>query len=476
MDLVSSTIALGAAGAGGDPGTYFFSWFGDYNQNSVFGYKHAVSPVDDGGFFVTFNGNQFSVSGGPANSAQRLGIAHIDKDGVYQWARLIGSSTQYDNFQYEPFDCVCDSSGNVYATGASDGGSSYLDCFITKYNSSGSHQWNKRHYTGDNGEAFVAVGYDPNNDKIIAIGQSIQSVSGAGQYQALFVSYNLNGSENYAKIYSGSNLNLQRHNGFVKSNGEILHACVDENGSPYPAVISKVSNTGTVVWSKLYSNSSGNQFGGGVWGDSSNNVYVGIHNEYWSSSATGHTAIAKLTNLGATTWIKTLSITGVTKGRPTQSISVDADGNVYFAGTVRFSGDNEDTGVYGKLNSSGALQYCRKLGQVTNGSFTITEIIHDQDQSITISGNCADSYGYAGTYLMRIPDDGSVTGNIVTSSSGPNQTIPHASVSASTSNSSISLTSVNCNSTNSNMSAGDANMSQWSGFSSGLDSSTVVFP
>ena len=105
----------------------------------------------------------------------------------------------------------------------------------------------------------------------------------------------------------------------------------------------------------------------------------------------------KLTTNGTVTWAKTLTISGMDYGRPTECIAVDDDGNVYFGGSVRMTGDNEDTAVYGKLNSSGVVQ-CRKIGPVTNGGFSI-KFLHDQDQSIVFI-ICSDSNGYNGAYVM----------------------------------------------------------------------------
>ena len=114
MDLVSSTIALGAAGAGSDPGTYFFSWIGDYNANSLIGGKCCISPQEDGGFFVTGDANQLTGDGTTV-SANRMVIMHIDIDGVYQWGRMIGSNTQYNNIDYAPWDIAADENNNCYA-------------------------------------------------------------------------------------------------------------------------------------------------------------------------------------------------------------------------------------------------------------------------------------------------------------------------------------------------------------------------
>lgn len=472
MDLVSSTVALGAAGSGGDPGTYFFTWIGDYNTNSLIGGKCCISPQEDGGFFVTGDANQLTGDGTTV-SANRMVIMHIDIDGVYQWGRMIGSNSQYNNIDYAPWDIAADENNNCYAVAnVYNYPTTFADCFITKFNSSGTHQWDNRLYTNYNGERFDTIGYDPSTQKVIAVGQNQRQVSSTGQYKPLFVRYNTNGTVDYQKVYTGTNLNIENNRGFVKPNGEVMHTGYDSNSSPSRAVVAKVSNTGAVVWVRAFS-SSGFQRGASVTADSSHNVYWGIANSQSDPNASGDDVIMKLTTNGAVTWAKNLTISGMSYGTPTECIAVDDVGNVYFAGYVRFTGDSEDTAVYGKLNSSGVVQYCRKIGPVTNGSFTIRKLIHDQDQSIVFSGNCSDSSGYGGTYVMRLPDDGSITGNIVTSSQGPNQTIPHTSITASVSNNSTSLTALTCSTYSGNMSAGSASRTVFPSIS--LDSSTKVF-
>ena len=177
-----------------------------------------------------------------------------------------------------------------------------------------------------------------------------------------------------------------------------MHTGYDSNSSPARAVVAKISTTGAQVWVRAFS-TSGTQEEVQVLLLMSNNVYWKITNDFGDPNATGDNVFFDMTTNGTVTWAKTLTSLAWTMVRPDRIIAVDDDGNVYFGGSVGTTGDNEDTAVYGKLNSSGVVQYCRKIGPVTNGRVSIKKFLHDQDQSIVFSGTCSDSNGYNGAYV-----------------------------------------------------------------------------
>lgn len=108
---------------GGSTESYWFAVIGDANNNG----GNDVAIDNDGNVYTS------GVSDGD------IFVIKHDKDGTEQWQRLIDTNSS------ERIGIGLDSSNNVYVVGDTDESPSQgsLDFHITKFNSSGTEQWQK---------------------------------------------------------------------------------------------------------------------------------------------------------------------------------------------------------------------------------------------------------------------------------------------------------------------------------------------
>lgn len=140
MDLLSSTVALGAASGISDDYWFSLHW---NNNNSQF--KLEYLDVDSSGNIVlTGNSQQSDLYGTLPNNHKATAHKLDGTDGSSIWHRFASHQTTYKNSYY--FQITSDDSDNVYINGmrpsiasGSDAGNQSMA--ILKFNSSGSLQW-----------------------------------------------------------------------------------------------------------------------------------------------------------------------------------------------------------------------------------------------------------------------------------------------------------------------------------------------
>ena len=120
MSIVSQSIFLGFGISSSD--AYWYATIGDSNSNA----GNDVAIDSDGNVYTS----------GVSNSD--IFVIKHDKDGTEQWQRLINTNSS------EQIGIGLDNSNNVYVVGDTDESSQgSLDLHITKFNSSGTEQWQK---------------------------------------------------------------------------------------------------------------------------------------------------------------------------------------------------------------------------------------------------------------------------------------------------------------------------------------------
>ena len=120
MSIVSQSIFLGFNNSSSD--AYWYAVIGDSNSNG----GNDVAIDSDGNVYTS----------GVSNSD--IFVIKHDKDGTEQWQRLINTNSS------EKTGIGLDSSNNVYVVGDTNVSSQgSLDFHITKFNSSGTEQWQR---------------------------------------------------------------------------------------------------------------------------------------------------------------------------------------------------------------------------------------------------------------------------------------------------------------------------------------------
>lgn len=169
-----------------------------------------------------------------------------------------------------------------------------------------------------------------------------------------------------AKFDPNATLSWQK---YVPTAGGSARHAVDSAGNIYGAAggyIYKYDASGTLLWQKSI-NASGQTTTGSVYVDSSDIPYFAGGTLMSAGYTRG--VIVKLTTAGAITWQRYFTQTTVS-GDTTQArgAAIDGSGNVYVAYTHFTSSSGAVYGLLAKYNSSGTIQWQRKLAVgVTDG-------------------------------------------------------------------------------------------------------------
>ena len=167
-----------------------------------------------------------------------------------------------------------DAQGNVYVTGNSDGGASYIDYATIKYNSNGGLLWVRRYNGSANGEDRPRALALDNQGNVYVTGESV----GAGSYHDyLTIKYGPTGQRLWAKRYKGTaNASDVATALAVDAQGNVyVTGDAQEAGSSPNYTTIKYSPTGVRLWTKRYNGpENGYDAARALAVDAQGNVYV----------------------------------------------------------------------------------------------------------------------------------------------------------------------------------------------------------
>ncbi|MCA3304130.1 MAG: SBBP repeat-containing protein, partial [Roseomonas sp.] len=185
---------LGTRGAASARGFGFLSlgksfWIatlgGASNDN---GYGIAVDSA--GNCYVT--GDDLTTNPG---SIEML-ITKYDKSGVIQWQRVLGGVNNDRGY-----GIAVDSSGNCYVTGlTASAGAGNSDVLITKYNASGTIQW-QRVLGGASVDYGYSIAVDGSGNCYVT---GITTSAGAGNEDLLIAKYDTSGTIQWQRVLGGT--------------------------------------------------------------------------------------------------------------------------------------------------------------------------------------------------------------------------------------------------------------------------------
>lgn len=255
-------------------------------------------------------------------------------DGSLKWiARYNGPAGDYDKAN----SIDVDTTGNVYVTGVSDGGSSgsgspHFDYATIKYNNSGTVQWIRRHNGTDNAlDEAKSVKVDLVGN-VVVIGRSKNSGSSDDYFT---IKYTSSGDTVWHNKYNGTGNNTDIANQVAVDHlGNIFVTGKSFGGSTndYDIVTIKYNSSGDSIWIKRYNGeASGIDEGIQVTVDAGGNSYVAGYSS-GTTTAFDFTTI-KYTETGAEEWVAKYSNGGAAgSSEETSGIFVDEHSNVYITG------------------------------------------------------------------------------------------------------------------------------------------------
>lgn len=274
-------------------------------------------------------------------------LVKYSSSGTLQWQRILGGVSNES-----PFSLSVDSSNNIILAGSSNSTSASMDCFIAKYNQSGTLQWQK-YFGGSDNDAFRGVAVD-SSDNIIACGYGYDV--GATRYSIYLVKYNSSGSLQWQKDLEGSSL---------------------EHDIGYSMALDSIGN--------IIIGGSTASFGSG-----SNDI-----------------AVIKCNSSGTPLWGRVIGGIDTDVGF---DVCVDRQNNVVVCGYERSTNTPIYNAVVAKYDSSGTLQWKRSIGTGV-GNFYAYGVVTNSYDSIILGLRATDPVTSSTNHMIaKLPSDGSGTG------------------------------------------------------------------
>ena len=300
--------------------------------------------------------------------------------GQSYWVALAGNtSVDYG------FGVATDSADNIITVGASDSGGTY-NGIVIKQNPAGGVIWEVALGASSRNTIFGSVCVDT-SDNIIVAGYTLADTP-TSTYKIFVAKFNSSGTLQWSKSFYGTLGANGARSVAVDASGNIaVSAYVQKNATYSDAAVLMLNSSGTLQWQrKLVGAYEGD--GTGVSFDSSGNVFVVGY--YWKQTSGGIRSafLVKYNSSGTFQWKTGLEITG-SNSQFFNGIDIDASGNIYVAGATG------PTATYlsqvAKYNSSGTLQWNRRINLLTSGIDVGNSISVSSDGSVyaTISANSA---------------------------------------------------------------------------------------
>ena len=302
----------------------------------------AVPSADSFGSGVAVDSsNNIYICGYGGSTTVSAYIAKYDSSGTLQWQRSLGTSSKITY----GYSIAVDSAGSgVYVVGNSNATLSGSDARITKYDTSGTLQWQYRLYTPTTGsEVFRGVAVDTSGNTYISGYNFNSSVSNNSM---LLVKYNSSGTIQWQRRLDsagGDDLGI----GAATDSSSNAYICGYGTGSVYFS-FAKYNSTGTIQWQRWLTGSAGEAYG--ITADSSGNVYV-CGQTYGTGSKV---LIVKYNSSGTIQWQRSITTNDASPVDIARSIYVDAAGT-----TITITGTSAKNGInrlfVAKLPADGSL-------------------------------------------------------------------------------------------------------------------------
>ena len=314
------------------------------------------------------------VGGTAYDTANYILLAKYNPFGSLQWQRKIFQNTSSNG------RVSVDTSGNIYIVGTANNGTDNYAA-ILKYNSSGALQWQRKlsHPSG--------LGFTPNGMAT----DSSSNVYVIGTYGtlsfAVIAKYNSSGVIQWQRRY---NVGAVTQEGYGVAVDSSLNVYTVGNNAGFS--INKYDSSGAIQWQRFL-DASGS--GRSVTVDSSNNIYVcGVGD-------TNKILLARYNSSGVIQWQRTL-VDSASANNAGNFITTDSAGSVYLCGTL-WDGSSTYM-VVAKYNSSGAIQWKRKIQQGGTNGLGITV---DTSGNLYATGSANDGVGYF--FTVKLSSDGTTT-------------------------------------------------------------------
>lgn len=370
-------VMMASAGGGGG------YWITDYQTaNNFYTYAYWMD-FNSSGNVVAVNRDEDSTNG----NILSIGIFDVNDGSNLDYGKISEN-------QLRPECIFADSSDNYYIVGWQDGGSGNNErSRVYKVNSSLTFQWGRETYGSNSTHPTRVWGGTFNGTNIYACGQR------SSNNQGLFMSYDTSGTLRYAHAI-GSTYNKLRGATFLGS--QQYYVGKSENATNDPAYFFGVTDNATATVQKHIDGGGGYYTNGCNLAARGSNIYVA--GNYYSPR---RAFVVKLDTSGNVSWDRQFGV-NAQLGENTVHVAVDSSDNVY----VVYSENGNVTTIISKLNSSGTLQWSRKLTH-SSGAATPQNVQIDSNDDLFVCGQSGGAFSGstdASAWIAKLPNDGSLTG------------------------------------------------------------------
>lgn len=360
------------------------------------------------GVAIDSDGNVYSTGAYISAGWQVAIITKHSPSGTLLWQRALKTA---NNFAVLPNGIAVDSSNNVYVTGSfTNSSNTYNITFVTKYNTSGTIQWQRTLDNTKDGNSYsIAVDSSAN----VYITGTFRNASNG--VNAFIAKYNTSGTIQWQRALTDTNSAASQSDipyGITTDPSNNVYVTGYQRGAT--TFVTKYNSSGTIQWQRFLSVSGFTSYGGwGIDADSSGNVY--ITGNYYSGGAAQYSIfIAKYNTSGALQWQRTLQNTDAGSAPQSYGLacSVDSAGNVYVTGRF-LNASNLNNAFIAKYNTSGTIQFQRRLrdNNATASQQTFGFGITVSSNGIIYGvGYFRNSSNGLNAFITKLPTDGTKTG------------------------------------------------------------------
>ena len=208
-------------------------------SNSDKGYPIYIEKTNNG-YIVSSNSKAY------ASSLGALVILNLDLNGSIIWQKKISNSTNYSNSRF----IGTDNQNNILVSGSYAFNSAGTDdAYLMKIDAiNGNLIWSTTFGTNTLDHSYNTIETDDGG----YLYGSHSHAFGIGTSAKLIIKVNANGQYQWAKTYDNSN-NEAFYTYKLTPDGNILALGIEGNTNAFDINITKLSNTGSVIWSKNYS-------------------------------------------------------------------------------------------------------------------------------------------------------------------------------------------------------------------------------
>jgi hypothetical protein len=316
-----------------------------------------------------------------AASARGFGLFSALSAGGTSWIGLLGGvGNDVAN------SVALDSANNMYVFGYNNSG----DFQLAKYSNTGVIQWQ---------QSLSSANFDNGTSVTVDSANNIY-IGGTTNYNTVFLAkYNSSGTVQWQRTLSGTIEDVAY--GIATDSADNIYIVGETRGSGSDFLIVKCDSSGNIQWQRRLFNSAGTftDRGLAISTDSLDNVYIGgITSAIVGSTLVFDFQVAKYDSSGIIQWqqrLRDFPLSG-NAANAVQGIATDSANNVYACGSSQDLASGFISGVLIKYNSSGTIQWQKKLSG--SSSVTLKSITIDNSDNIYVTGYT----GVSGTTAVLI--------------------------------------------------------------------------